>query len=205
MRHQATEIPVTPELVLAGYCQGIFPMADDDGSIYWFSPDPRTVFELNRFHVPRTVRQLVNRNVFEIRIDTAFDEVIAACAAGRCHTWISPQIIALYRQLHRLGFAHSVEAWYSSRPGAERRLAGGLYGVAVGGAFFGESMFFRVSGASKVALVALVERLKERGFTLLDTQWTTPHLARFGAVEIPRRTYLARLRRALMLPCRFAD
>jgi leucyl/phenylalanyl-tRNA--protein transferase len=199
MRHQATEIPVTPELILAGYGQGVFPMADDDGTIYWFSPDPRTVFELDRFHVPRTVRQLITRNIFEIRIDTAFDEVVAACAAGRRQTWISPQIMGLYQQLHRLGFAHSVEAWQGSR------LAGGLYGVALGGAFFGESMFFRISGASKVALVALVERLKQRGYKLLDTQWTTPHLARFGAIEIPRRTYLNRLRRALLLPCRFAD
>jgi len=190
------QMPITPELVLAGYRQGIFPMADDDGTIYWFSPDPRTVFEFDRFHVPRTVRQLVSRKVFEIRINTAFDEVISACAAGR-RTWISSQIIELYQQLHRLGFAHSVEAWQGGC------LAGGLYGVALGGAFFGESMFFRVSGASKVALVALVERLKERGYTLLDTQWTTPHLARFGAVEIPRRTYLARLRHALTLPCRF--
>jgi leucyl/phenylalanyl-tRNA---protein transferase len=205
MPHEAMEIPVTPELVLAGYRDGIFPMSDDDGTLYWFSPDPRTVFEFDRFHVPRTVRQLIERNTFEIRIDTAFDEVIAACAAGRTRTWISPQIIDLYRQLHQLGFAHSVEAWHSSQPSSGPQLAGGLYGVAIGGAFFGESMFFHVSGASKVALVALVERLKQRGYTLLDTQWTTPHLARFGSVEIPRRTYLNRLRRALALPCRFTD
>ncbi len=191
--------PLPPELVLHAYSIGAFPMADPDGDIAWFSPDPRCIFPLDKFHVPRTVRQLIQRNVFEIRIDTAFAEVIAACADREEGTWISESIMATYTELHRQGFAHSVECWQADN------LAGGLYGVALGGAFFGESMFTRVTGASKVALAALVERLKVRGFTLLDTQWTTPHLARFGAIEIPRREYLRRLRAALLLPCRFAD
>ena len=191
--------PLPPELVLHAYSIGAFPMADPDGEIAWFSPDPRCIFPLDKFHVPRTVRQLIQRNVFEIRIDTAFAEVIAACADREEGTWISESIMATYTELHRQGFAHSVECWQADN------LAGGLYGVALGGAFFGESMFTRVTGASKVALAALVERLKARGFTLLDTQWTTPHLARFGAIEIPRREYLRRLRAALLLPCRFAD
>jgi len=191
--------PLPPELVLHAYSIGAFPMADPDGEIAWFSPDPRCIFPLDKFHVPRTVRQLIQRRVFEVRIDTAFAEVIAACADRAEGTWISESIMATYTELHRQGFAHSVECWQADN------LAGGLYGVALGGAFFGESMFTRVTGASKVALAALVERLKARGFTLLDTQWTTPHLARFGAIEIPRREYLRRLRAALLLPCRVAD
>ena len=191
--------PLTPELVLAGYRAGVFPMADQDGCIYWFSPDPRTIFEFERFRVPRSLRQVIRRGVFEVRVNTAFDEVIAACADRPEGSWISPEIAAVYRGLHQRGHAHSVEAW------REGQLAGGLYGVAVGGAFFGESMFHRVSDASKVALVALLERLPQRGFVLVDTQWTTPHLARFGAVEIPRREYLARLHAATRLPCRFVD
>jgi len=193
------EVELTPELVLAGYRAGVFPMGDEDGSIYWFSPDPRTIFDLNRFHVPRTVRQLIRRRVFELRVNCAFDEVIEACASSRRHTWITPPILRVYRQLYRLGYAHSVEAWQ------EGKLAGGLYGVSLGGAFFGESMFYRVSGASKVALAGLVERLRQRGFVLLDTQWSTPHLAMFGVIEISRRAYLARLRKALELPCRFVE
>lgn len=191
--------PLTPELVLHAYSLGAFPMAVEDGQIAWFSPDPRCVFPLDEFRVPRTVRQLVQRGAFEIRVNTAFDAVIAACADRREGTWISDEIMALYRTLHRQGHAHSVESWQTGR------LVGGLYGVALGGAFFGESMFTRVSGASKVALVALVERLRARGFVLLDTQWITPHLARFGAREIPRRDYLRRLRAAVKLPRHFVD
>lgn len=190
---------LTPQLVLQAYRAGVFPMADPDGEIGWYSPDPRCIFPLDRFHVPRTVRQAVQRGTFEVRFNTSFDEVIAACADRPEGTWISDKIMAVYRTLHRRGYAHSVESCQGGT------LAGGLYGVAIGGAFFGESMFTRVSSASKVALVALVERLRARGFGLLDTQWSTPHLARFGAVEIPRREYLRRLRAALALPCRFAE
>jgi leucyl/phenylalanyl-tRNA---protein transferase len=190
---------LTPEYVLAGYLAGAFPMADPDDRILWFSPDPRCIFEFDRFRVHRSLRQTIRREIFEMRIDTAFDDVIAACADRPEGSWISPTILSVYRTLHRQGHAHSVEAWRAGE------LAGGLYGVAIGGAFFGESMFHRLTDASKVALVALMNRLKERGFTLVDTQWTTPHLATFGAVEISRREYLARLRAAIKLPCRFVD
>lgn len=186
-------------MVLAGYRAGIFPMADEHGRIVWFSPDPRCVFEFDRLRVPRSVRRTIGRGTFEVRVNTAFDEVIEACADRPEGTWISPAIRRVYQALHRRGWAHSVEAWHAGR------LAGGLYGVALGGAFFGESMFYRVSDASKVALVALLERLRQRGYTLVDTQWLTPHLARFGAVEIARDEYLRRLGHALTLPCRFDD
>lgn len=191
--------PLTPELVLAAYRAGAFPMADEHGEIWWFSPDPRCIFPLDRFHVPRTVRQAVRREQFEIRVDTAFDDVMAGCIDRPEGTWISEEIGRVYRTLHDMGFAHSIEAF------ANGRLAGGLYGVAIGSAFFGESMFTRVANASKVALVALVERLRARGFVLLDTQWRTAHLARFGAVEIPRQEYLRRLRTALRVSATFVD
>lgn len=186
-------------MVLHGYRIGLFPMADPDGRILWFSPDPRCVIPLDRFHVPRSLRKTVERGGFEVRIDTAFDQVIAACADRPEGTWITGGIPRVYRTLHRRGFAHSVEAWHRGE------FAGGLYGIAIGGAFFGESMCTRIKDASKVALVALVERLRTRGFVLLDTQWKTQHLARFGALEIPRREYLRRLRAAIELPVRFAD
>jgi leucyl/phenylalanyl-tRNA--protein transferase len=190
---------LTPEMVLHGYRLGIFPMADRDGEIYWYSPDPRCIFEYDRFRVPRSLRQVIRRGKFEVRVDTAFDQVIRACADRPEGTWIAPEFIDVYGELHRRGSVHSVESWQHGE------LAGGLYGVTVGGAFFGESMFYRVDDASKVALVALIERLKARGFTLVDTQWVTPHLERFGAIEIPRREYLKRLERAVALRCRFAD
>jgi leucyl/phenylalanyl-tRNA---protein transferase len=188
---------ISPEFVLQAYRAGAFPMAHGAGEIYWFSPDPRCIFPLERFHVPRTVRQLVVRRVFELRVNTAFADVLAGCAARTEGTWISDEIRRLYITLHTQGWAHSIECWQAGE------LAGGLYGVAIGGAFFGESMFTRISGASKVALVALIERLRERGYRLLDTQWKTEHLARFGAVEIERREYLRRLRAAIALPCTF--
>jgi leucyl/phenylalanyl-tRNA--protein transferase len=190
---------LTPELVLEAYRCGVFPMADPYGRIRWYSPDPRCIFPLDGFHTPRTVRQAIRRGVFEVRVDTAFDRVIAACSDRPEGTWISRRIIETYCALHEQGDAHSVEAWQGGE------LAGGLYGVTLGGAFFGESMFTRVANASKVALVALVERLRARGFVLLDTQWSTPHLARFGAIEIPRQEYLRRLEAALALPVRFDD
>ncbi len=189
---------LTPELVLKAYRLGAFPMAHWDGRIYWFSPDPRCIFPLDAFKIPRSLRQTIRRAKFEVRVDTAFARVLAGCADRPEGTWISPEIARVYGELHARGYAHSVESWQGGE------LAGGLYGVALGGAFFGESMFTRVPDASKVALVALVERLRTRGFALLDTQWRTEHLARFGAVEIPRREYLRRLRAALDLPCRFS-
>lgn len=171
-------------------------MAMKDGEIGWFSPDPRAIIPLDAFHVPHGLRRTLQKNPFEIRIDTAFETVMRECAR-RTETWINAEIIESYCELHRLGWAHSVETWLDGE------LAGGLYGVAVGGAFFGESMYHRVTDASKVALHALVARLVGRQFTLLDTQWLTPHLERFGAVEIPRREYLRRLSRSLRSDCAF--
>ncbi|MCS7081590.1 MAG: leucyl/phenylalanyl-tRNA--protein transferase [Bacteroidetes bacterium] len=190
--------PLTPEQVLKGYRMGFFPMAPGRNSseIHWFSPDPRGVLPLDRFRIPRTLARLYRQGRFEVRYNTAFEAVIRACA-DRAETWISERIIAVYGELHRQGWAHSVESW------RQGQLVGGLYGVSIGGAFFGESMFHRERDASKVALVALVERLRARGFALLDVQWVTPHLARFGAVAIPRSAYLGLLQDALRLPVRF--
>jgi leucyl/phenylalanyl-tRNA---protein transferase len=190
--------PIPAPVLLRAYEAGWFPMSVE-GEVRWYSPDPRGVLPLDRFHVPDRLARVVRQGRFDIRVNTAFIEVIEACAARQQdETWIDEAIRASYVELHRLGAAHSVEAWQ------EGRLAGGLYGVALGGAFFGESMFHRVTDASKVALRALVERLRLRGYMLLDIQWVTPHLATFGAVEIPRRVYLQRLSAALRRACRFA-
>ncbi len=187
---------IPPELLLQGYRLGVFPMAMEDDSIEWFSPDPRAILPLEDFHVPHTLRRALRKKMFETTINKAFSEVIEACAK-REDTWINYEIIESYTRLHELGHAHSVEAWNKGR------LAGGLYGVAVGGAFFGESMFHRVSDGSKIALVALVEHLRVRKFVLLDTQWLTPHLQQFGGIEISRNHYLRLLRSAVELPRKF--
>lgn len=191
--------PLTPEILVHAYRSGIFPMADpnDADRLYWFAPDPRAVLPLDAFHVSRSLARSVRREVFEVRVDTAFEAVMRACAAPRDddpRTWISEEIIEAYTALHRKGLGHSVECW------AEGELVGGLYGVALGGAFFGESMFHRVRDASKVALVHLVRRLRAGGYRLLDVQFQTPHLERFGVVEISRATYERRLARALRVP-----
>ena len=170
------------DLLLHAYRNAIFPMALESGEIAWFSPDPRAIIPLDTFHVPHGLRRTLKKRLFSIRVDTAFEEVMRGCAL-RDETWINEEILESYVNLHRLGHAHSVEAWLDGK------LAGGLYGVSLGGAFFGESMFHEVTDASKVALCALVERLESRGFTLLDTQWITPHLETFGALEIPRSIY----------------
>jgi leucyl/phenylalanyl-tRNA---protein transferase len=183
---------IDPELLLQGYRLGVFPMGMTDDTIEWFSPDPRAILPLEKFHVPHGLRRIIERKVFEIRVNTRFADVIRACAQ-REDTWINPEIIESYERLHKLGYAHSVEAW------SNEQLAGGLYGVALGGAFFGESMFHRITDASKVALAALVERVRRQKFVLLDTQWMTPHLAQFGAIEIPRGDYLRMLGRAVEL------
>ena len=183
---------LSPELVLHGYRMGVFPMADpDEGDrIYWFRPDPRAILPLNALHVPKNLAKQVRQGVFDVTVDSCFEQVIEACA-DRDTTWISREIIRTYTRLFRAGFAHSVECWH------EGQLAGGLYGVALGGAFFGESMFHRVRDASKVALVHLVQRLRERGFVLLDTQYATAHLEQFGITEISAEEYERRLDDAL--------
>ena len=195
-RFNASTTMIDPELLLQGYRLGVFPMAMEDDSIQWFSPDPRAILPLEDFHVPHALRRIARKKVFETTVDKAFSKVIKACAK-REDTWINLEIIESYTQLHELGCAHSVEAW------KEGTLAGGLYGVAVGGAFFGESMFHYVTDASKIALVTLVEHLRDRKFALLDTQWLTPHLQQFGGIEISRDHYLRLLRRAVELPRKF--
>jgi leucyl/phenylalanyl-tRNA---protein transferase len=189
---------IDPEVLLQGYRLGVFPMAMDDGAIEWFSPDPRAILPLDKFHIPHTLERVVRKKSFEIRINASFPRVMQECAQ-RPETWINGEIIESYTRLHQLGHAHSVEAWQKGE------LAGGLYGVAIGGAFFGESMFHHVRDASKIALLALADRLRERRFKLLDTQWLTPHLEKFGAIEIPRPEYLHLLNTAVNLPRQFAD
>jgi len=175
-------------------------MASAPGDIRWYSPDPRGIIPLDTFHVPRRLARSLRRPSFDVRTDTAFRAVITACShrVDVQGNWIDEEIIESYCALHERGYAHSVESW---KDGA---LAGGLYGVAINGAFFGESMFHRESGASKAALAALVDRLRARGYTLLDTQWVTEHLAQFGAIEIPRRRYLRLLDEALRVEATFA-
>lgn len=187
---------IPPELLEEAYRQGIFPMADEDGKIHWYSPDPRTIIDLDRFHIPRRLAQTIRSEKFEIAVDRNFESVVRGCA-NREETWINEEIAAVYTALYRIGKAHSVEAYH------EGKLAGGIYGVSLGGSFMGESMFTIVRDASKVCLVFLVERLKERGYALFDVQFTTTHLKRFGAIEIPRSEYLMRLQKALRLYCRF--
>lgn len=184
-----------PGTILAAYRAGLFPMPlRRRRAVAWWSPDPRGVIPLDGLRVSRSLAKACRR--FEVRVDTAFDEVIAACAdPARPHGWIDDAIADAYRGLHRLGWAHSVEAWTP-----EGDLAGGLYGLAVGGLFAGESMFHRRTDASKVALVGLVERLRDGGAAVLDVQWTTPHLRSLGAVDVPRDAYLARLADAVARP-----
>ena len=187
---------ITPDIVLKAYATGVFPMSDgrDDLKIFWVDPENRGILPLDEFHLPRRLHRVVRTDQFQIRTDTAFTEVMDACAApasGRWTTWINHEIQELFLDLHERGFAHCVESW------ANDELAGGLYGIALGGAFFGESMFSRRNNASKVALVHLVGRLKLGGFILLDTQFITNHLIQFGAVEITRAAYHSRLASAL--------
>ena len=189
-----------PAILVKAYQQGIFPMGMDDGQIGWFSPNPRGILPLDGFHLPSRLARVVRSARFTVRIDAGFENVMRACATRRDDgTWINEEILESYVTLHRLGLAHSVETWQ------EDKLVGGLYGVHLGGAFFGESMFHRVTDASKVALVALVDRLNRKAFRLLDIQWVTPHLKQFGAVNVPRRTYLKVLAEALARDCRFLD
>lgn len=172
-------------------------MADEQGRIQWYSPDPRAIIDLNIFRPPRSIRSLIKKRKFAVSINRAFDHVIGKCAT-RDPTWISDKIIQAYQQLHQLGYAHSVECWLGTE------LVGGLYGVAIGGAFFGESMFHSYTDASKVALAALVSRMKQRHMELLDVQYLTEHLWRFMAYQVPRARYIELLKDALSADCQFA-
>ena len=188
---------ISADLLLHAYRSGAFPMATPGGKIAWFSPDPRAIIPLDDcFHIPHGLQRTLRKNGFEIRINTAFADVMRGCAA-REETWINGEVFDSYVNMHRLGLGHSVEAW------RDGKLAGGLYGVTVGGAFFGESMFHRETDASKVALVGLVSRMRARGFQLLDTQWTTPHLRTVGTTEVSRAKYVRLLHAALAAECRF--
>ena len=187
---------LTPDILVRAYAAGVFPMAEsaDDPELFWVDPRRRGILPLDAFHVPRRLSRVVRRQIFEIRCDSAFEDVIRACAEAsekRPNTWINDEIVRLYEALFARGAAHTVECWRGDR------LAGGLYGVSLGAVFFGESMFSRESDASKVALVHLVARLRLGGFRLLDTQFLTPHLARFGGIEISRRHYHRLLAEAL--------
>jgi leucyl/phenylalanyl-tRNA--protein transferase len=187
---------LTPDLLLRAYAIGIFPMAESrvDPELHWIDPDMRGVLPLDSFHLPRKLRAKIRRGDFEVRCNSAFQEVIRGCAEpaeNRPDTWINPVIEQLYNELFDMGFAHSVECWQDGV------LVGGLYGVSLGAAFFGESMFSRATDASKVALAQLVLRLRKGGFLLLDTQFTTPHLSRFGVLEIPREDYRRLLTKAV--------
>lgn len=187
---------ITTDLVLKAYAYGVFPMAQnrEDPNIYWIDPRERGILPLDSFHIPRRLARVVRSERFEVRIDTNFRAVIEGCAApapDRPNTWINNQILDLFAALHEAGHAHSVECWRNGR------LVGGLYGVSLGAVFFGESMFSRETDASKVALVHLVARLLRGSYRLLDTQFVTSHLARFGAIEIPRTAYQRLLRQAV--------
>lgn len=190
---------LAPDSLLAAYAIGIFPMADEEGELHWLAPDPRAIIELQAFKPTRSLRGVLKRAVFDVTVNRAFHDVMEACADRPEGTWISQDIRDAYCDLHRHGFAHSVETW---RQGS---LVGGLYGVSIGGAFFGESMFHRVADASKVAFVHLVERMIDRGLILLDVQFLTAHLTTLGAVEIPRSDYERRLAGAIRLGTSFAD
>ncbi|GGD98530.1 MULTISPECIES: leucyl/phenylalanyl-tRNA--protein transferase [Rhizobium] len=190
---------ITPDILLRAYSIGLFPMAEsaDDPEIFWVEPELRGVLPLDHFHVSKSLAKTVRRKPFEIRFDHAFDQVIAACAeetSGRPSTWINKTIRSLYATLFDMGHAHTVEAWDGDE------LVGGLYGVSLGSAFFGESMFSRRTDASKICLVHLVDRLRERGFTLLDTQFTTEHLKTFGAIDVPKADYAVMLATAMESP-----
>jgi leucyl/phenylalanyl-tRNA--protein transferase len=190
---------ITPDVLLRAYSIGLFPMAEsaDDPEIFWVEPEMRGIIPLNDFHVSKSLAKTIRKAPFEIRFDSAFEEVMGMCAEtapDRPSTWINATIRKLYCELHRMGHAHSVEAWDGDA------MIGGLYGVSLGAAFFGESMFSRRSDASKICLVHLVEHLNQNGFRLLDTQFTTDHLKTFGAIDVPKDDYLALLREAVDSP-----
>jgi leucyl/phenylalanyl-tRNA--protein transferase len=189
---------LSPRRLLHAYTNGIFPWYDDGFPVCWWSPDPRAIFELEGLRLSRRLQRTIRSGRFRVTINRAFGDVIRGCAVRDEGTWITDDMVRAYEEMHRLGWAHSVEAW------RDGELAGGLYGVAVGGLFAGESMFHRVSDASKVALAATIQHLRQRGFQVFDIQMLTDHTARLGAVEIPRAQYLTRLRQALACRASFA-
>jgi leucyl/phenylalanyl-tRNA--protein transferase len=193
-------VPLDPQTLLSAYAQGLFPMGEKNGKIQYFTADPRGILPLESFHIPKTLAQFMRKDppAYELRINYDFPGTMRRCMeTPRRGGWINEKLIDAYVRLHEIGFAHSVESWFDGKP------AGGLYGVSLGAAFFGESMFHNRRDASKVALVHLVNRLRERGYELLDTQATTAHLERFGAIAIPAKDYLVLLTRALQRQCDF--
>ena len=200
MKDDAGAPVLTPDLLLHGYSIGIFPMAEHrkDTEVFWVDPRRRGVFPIDGFHASRTLRRRMRRPDVSVTLDAAFDTVLAACA-DRAETWINAELTDLYRTLHHRGYAHSLEVWYADR------LAGGVFGVAMGAAFFGESMFSSERDGSKIALACLLAHLRDCDFTLFDTQFLTPHLASLGAVEIPRAIYHQRLQSALRTPARIGQ
>jgi leucyl/phenylalanyl-tRNA--protein transferase len=193
---------LTADDLIYGYMNGIFPMADSDGTLYWYSPDPRAIIPIDTYRPARSLRPVLNRKQFDVRINTDFEGVVRACARPRTDdegTWISEEIIQAYTELHQSGFAYSVETY------SENRLVGGLYGVSIGSAFFGESMFYNVPNASKVAFHYLIEILRNQGYELLDTQFINDNVRRFGAIEIPRSEYIPLLKSALSRRCVFTE
>ncbi len=192
--------PLTAETLVYAYASGVFPMAEETGEIFWYSPDPRAIIPIQSYEPAKSLRPFINQNRFEIRVDTSFEQVVRNCALPRAKepgTWISEEIVQAYSELHRMGFAHSVEAWQ------EGKLVGGLYGVAMGAAFFGESMFSLVSNSSKVAFHYLIQILREQNYQLLDSQLMNENVQRYGAINIPRSAYLKRLAKALKSTCDF--
>ncbi|MEP3345311.1 MAG: leucyl/phenylalanyl-tRNA--protein transferase [Litoreibacter sp.] len=198
MAKDETALELTPDLILNAYAQGIFPMAEsrDDDSLFWLDPQLRGVMPLDQFHISKSLRKTIRREPYQIKIDTDFAGVIEGCA-DREETWINTQIFSIYMDLFQAGYAHSVEVWEGDD------LVGGAYGVSLMGAFFGESMFSRRTDTSKIAMAYLVSRLKTGGYTLLDTQFLTPHLASMGGIEIPRASYRRALRAALEVEANF--
>lgn len=193
---------LTADDLIYGYINGIFPMADADGTLYWYSPDPRAVIPIETYKPAKSLRPVLNKKQFDVRINTDFEQVMRQCAVSRSAddtTWISEEIIEAYTMLHQMGLAHSVETYIDDR------LVGGLYGVALGTAFFGESMFYRMDNAAKVAFHHLIMTLREQKFDLLDTQFINDNVRRFGAIEIPKNQYLRQLKHALKRKARFSE
>jgi leucyl/phenylalanyl-tRNA--protein transferase len=196
MTKQTDKMMLTPQILLKAYSCGLFPMSEsaDDPELFWVDPEVRGIIPLDKFHIPRSLKKVINRGIFDIKINTDFPQVMRECAKetdDRPTTWINDTILKLYHELHLTGHAHSIEAW------KDGELVGGLYGVSLGSAFFGESMYSRATDASKVCLAFLVKHMIKNNFTLLDTQFTTDHLIRFGAVDIPRDVYSILLSKAM--------